>query len=184
MYFLSMSCQFWITFHHHLQGFLGHPKHRGRHLGATTPGRRSTTPSVCLATGGLNESKIFQERYNTPRQSTPQTIPLDNYERNPFMACWQRLLGVCSKGVLKQPQRSATLGYETSLNHVCHGQKSLEHPPTPKKRKSSLNVSQISKFHYGENFFGILLLVYDIISHITGWDVIPYMYPKHSKGPF
>ena len=36
---------------------------------------------------------MFQENYNTP-----QAIPLANYERNPFIG-----LGVCSKGVLKQP---------------------------------------------------------------------------------
>ena len=24
----------------------------------------------------------------THPKSTPQTIPLDNYEKNPFMACW------------------------------------------------------------------------------------------------
>ena len=31
---------------------------------------------------------VIQERYNTPRYRTPQAIPLANYERNPFMACW------------------------------------------------------------------------------------------------
>ena len=40
---------------------------------------------------------------NDPRklQHTRRAYPLANYERNPFIACWLRLLGVCSKGVLK-----------------------------------------------------------------------------------
>ena len=136
----------WISYQCHVsfQGLLfttiyrlrGHPK-PSRHLGATTPGRRSTTPSVCLATGGLSESKI------------------------------------CDFGV-----------WNIIESCVQIGQKSLEDPPTLNRKSSLKKVSQISKVHYGENFFGILLLVYDIIPHITGWDVIPYMYPKHSKGPF
>ena len=30
----------------------------------------------------------FQERYNTPLEHTQSAIPLANYEKNPFMACW------------------------------------------------------------------------------------------------
>ena len=30
----------------------------------------------------------IQERYNTPSRAQPQTIPLDTYERNSFIACW------------------------------------------------------------------------------------------------
>ena len=33
-------------------------------------------------------SYIYSKKDTTHPQSTPQTIPLDNYERNPFMACW------------------------------------------------------------------------------------------------
>ena len=32
-------------------------------------------------------STCVQENCNTP-QSTPQAIPIANYERNPFIACW------------------------------------------------------------------------------------------------
>ena len=36
----------------------------------------------------------FQENCNTPRYRTPQATPLSNYERNPFVACWQKFRGV------------------------------------------------------------------------------------------
>ena len=35
----------------------------------------------------------------THPQSTPQAIPLANYERNPFIACWQRFRGVFQRCV-------------------------------------------------------------------------------------
>ena len=40
--------------------------------------------------------------FNTPLEHTPGNPLFDNYERNPSLA-FRRGLGVCSKGVLKQP---------------------------------------------------------------------------------
>ena len=47
-------------------------------------------------------STPFLESYNTSRYRTPsRQSPFANYERNPFIACWQKCWGFCSKGVLK-----------------------------------------------------------------------------------
>ena len=47
---------------------------------------------------------IFQENYNTPVEYTPGNNPFAHYERNPFQGPLVKVcLGVCSKGVLKQP---------------------------------------------------------------------------------
>ena len=40
-----------------------------------------------------SHKNMIQENYNTPH-STPQAIPLASYERNPFIACWERFRGV------------------------------------------------------------------------------------------
>ena len=43
----------------------------------------------------------FQSAWGLSKQiaTHPQAILLANYERNPFIACWYRLLGVCSSSV-------------------------------------------------------------------------------------
>ena len=46
-----------------------------------------------------------QENCNTPPKHTPGNPPFANYERNPFIACWQRLRGVFQRCV------------ETTLDH-------------------------------------------------------------------
>ena len=46
--------------------------------------------------------QLIQESYNTPQEHTPGKT-LANYERNPFSKPVGKSLGVCSKGVLKQP---------------------------------------------------------------------------------
>jgi len=52
---------------------------------------------VFFTTSGYFQKKshknMIQENYNTPH-STPQAIPLASYERNPFIACWERFRGV------------------------------------------------------------------------------------------
>ena len=40
-------------------------------------------------------NSTVQENCNTPRYRTPQAIPIANYERNPFIACWERLQMRC-----------------------------------------------------------------------------------------
>ena len=47
----------------------------------------------------MKNTHLSKKIITHPRYRTPQAIPLANYERNLFIAG----LGVCSKGVLKQP---------------------------------------------------------------------------------
>ena len=54
----------------------------------TSTGRLTGSPRLCHEHLIQFAYLSIQERYNTPRYRTPQTIPLDTYERNPFMACW------------------------------------------------------------------------------------------------
>ena len=50
----------------------------------------------------VNPNPPFQESYNTPLEHTPGNPPGPNYERFPLQPIGKGL-GVCSKGVLKQP---------------------------------------------------------------------------------
>ncbi len=51
----------------------------------------------------VNYIKIIEfpssKKIATHPKSTPQAIPLANYERNPFIACWQRFRGVFQRCV-------------------------------------------------------------------------------------
>ena len=60
-------------------------------LPSTVAGWKTDRPSGCC---------------NTPLEHTPDNRPFANHERNPSLALWERLLGVCSKGVLKQPLKT------------------------------------------------------------------------------
>ena len=60
---------------------------------------RGLSFSQLAAVGGLRVCSIFfQGNYDTPLEHTP-TNPLKNYERNPFIACWQRFRGVFQRCV-------------------------------------------------------------------------------------
>ena len=52
-----------------------------------------------------NHSVQNSKKVTTHPWSTPQAIPLPNYERIPLQ-CAGKGLGVCSKGVLKQPSKN------------------------------------------------------------------------------
>ena len=120
--FFFGKMRIWISYQCHVsfQGLLfttiyrlrGHPK-PSRHLGATTPGRRSTTPSVCLANRWIEWIEDLPRKIRaTPRYRTPQTIPrsptMKGIPKNGllvevawgvFQRCVETTLEICNFGV-------------------------------------------------------------------------------------